>query len=140
MTIRPMIILNTDAARAQAARWCHAAPAGSVVEWREQKRSDEQSRKMWAMLGDIARQARHHGLKLSKDDWKQIAIAAIHKEARLVPNWDGDGFIALERSSSALSVREMSDLIEMLYLIGETKGVAWSDPSVIRDNPRESAA
>jgi hypothetical protein len=45
-----------------------------------------------------------------------------------VPNLDGTGFVALGMSTSRMSVREMSDLIELVFAFGAERNVEWSDP------------
>jgi hypothetical protein len=41
----------------------------------------------------------------------------------MVPNIDGNGFVSLGRSSSDLSVGEMSDLIELILMFGAKHNV-----------------
>ena len=52
---RPLVILNSKANRETAANWCRNAPEGTQVEFRERLRTDDQNRKMWASLTDLAR-------------------------------------------------------------------------------------
>jgi hypothetical protein len=78
---------------------------------------------MWAMLTDVARQVKWHGQKLSPDDWKVVFLSALKAELRMVPNLDGNGFVQLGRSSSALSVDEMSDLMALIEAFGAQEGV-----------------
>lgn len=110
--------------------------AGSIadgwrVEFKAPKRSDEQSAKMWAMLGEVSKQARHHTLKLEAADWKLLFLNALRRETRMVPNLDGNGLVSLERSSSDLSVAEMRDLIELIYEFGARNGVRFREPREI---------
>lgn len=92
-------------------------------------RTDDQNRKLWPMLEDVSRQVTHHGVSLSKEDWKLIFMDGLNREMRIVPNLDGDGFVNLGRSSSRLSKAEFSDLIELIYAYGAKHGVVWTDPS-----------
>lgn len=110
----PSVTLDSADRRKQAARWCINAPAGTRIEFQAPKRSMAQNRVLWDLLTDIARQVPWHGVKLSADDWKLMFMSALKTEMRIVPNLDGNGFVNLGRSSSKLSVAEMSDLIELI--------------------------
>jgi hypothetical protein len=82
---------------------------------------------MWAMLTDVSQQATYHGLKLSPDDWKLIFLDGLGYELRMVPNISGTGFVNLGRSSSKLSVEEMTNLIELIFAYGAQHGVIFGD-------------
>jgi hypothetical protein len=81
---------------------------------------------MFAMLTDISHQICWHGMKLTKDDWKTMATAAL-KQQRVVPGIE-NGFVVLGTSTSKMTVAEMSELIEFLYAFGAEHGVVWTDP------------
>ena len=89
-----------------------------------------QNDKMWAMLTEIAEQVKWHGVRLRPDDWKLLFLDALKREIRMLPNLEGDGFVAVDRSTSDLSKEEMSDLIELMYKFGaeETHPVKFQDP------------
>jgi hypothetical protein len=95
---------------------------------RQEKRSDEQNRRLWAMLHDISKQIAWHGQYLSEEDWKHIFTASLKKQ-RAVPGLDG-GFVVLGQSTSSMTRAEMSDLIELLFAFGADKDVRWSDPAM----------
>ena len=78
-------------------------------------------------MGDVSRQHEYHGLKLSPEDWRTLFMDALDREARMVPNLDGDGLISLGRSSSALSKEEFSNLISTVFEWGNRNGIEWSD-------------
>jgi hypothetical protein len=78
---------------------------------------------MWAMLTDIASQLEWHGHKLSTNDWKLLFLDALKREARAVPNLDGNGFVSLGRSSSDLSKQEMGDLLTLIEEFAVRHGV-----------------
>jgi len=124
---RALVILNSRHERERAAAWVRNAPSGTRVEFKEAKRSTEQNSRMWAMLTEVSVQARHHGLKLSPDDWKLLFLDALKREVRMVPNLDGNGLVSLGRSSSDLSKAEMTDLIELIFAYGSANGVAFQD-------------
>ena len=124
---RVAIILKSPQSRAQARLWVDKAPDYTRFELKESRRSLPQNAKFWAALTDVARQVTWHGLKLSTDDWRLIFLDALHLEMRLVPNVEGTGFVQLGRSSSDLSVQEMSDLLEIIMAFGAREGVTFGD-------------
>lgn len=125
---KALVLINTNEMRKKAAHWVSIAPFGTRVEFREPKRTTEQNDRMWAMLTDVASQLDWHGVKLSTDDWKLIFMDALNREMRIVPNLEGTGFVNLGRSSSKLSVGEMSDLIELIFVFGAQRGIAFNEP------------
>lgn len=132
---RALIILRTAADRAKASAWIAKAPVGTRVEYKAPKRSLPQNDRMWAMLTEVAEQVAWHGMRLPADDWKLVFMDALNREIRMVPNIDGNGFVNLGRSSSDLSVSEMSDLMELIAAFGAKHDVLFSD-----DAPTSSQA
>lgn len=122
-----MIAIKSTVERERAARYVAAAPFGTRVVFSAAKRSIPQNDFMWSMLTDIARELPWHGIKLTPDDWKLIFLDALKREARMVPNLDGNGFVNLGRSSSDLSKAEMGDLIELIRAFGANHGVTFID-------------
>lgn len=123
---RAWITIRNDADRAKACQWVAKAPVGYHLEFKEPKRSTAQNARMWAMLSEVAAQLPWHGVKLSPDDWKLIFLDGLKRELRIVPNMEGTGFVNLGRSSD-LSVREMTDLIELIAAFGANHGVKFQD-------------
>lgn len=97
-----------------------------VLEVREFTRTADQNRRLWAMLHDISDQVIWHGNKLSAEDFKHIFSAAMSQQ-RVVPNIDGNGFVVLGKSTSKMSVAEMSDMIELMQAFGAQHGVRFKD-------------
>ena len=50
-----------------------------VLEVKPQKRSNEQNRRLWAMLTDVSRQVEWYGKTLSPEDWKHLFTASLQK-------------------------------------------------------------
>lgn len=119
--------LWNDEKRALAKSIIDKAPVGARVEISEEKRTTDQNSKLWPMLTEISLQCRHHGLRLSPDDWKLLFLDQLNSEMRLVPNLDGDGFVNLGKSSSKLSKAEFSALIELILAYGAKHGVKFND-------------
>lgn len=119
--------------------------AGPVeVRWRrpESQRTQEQNDRMWAMLGDVAEQVNWYGKKLQDYEWKDVFSAAIKKQ-EAVPGIDG-GFVILGARTSKMSIRLMSEMIELMFAFGAdpTHPVYWTDPNVISlaaENERQQA-
>ena len=115
---RALIILRTTADRAKASNWIAKGPAGTRVEFKSPKRSLPQNDKMWAMLTEVAEQQDWHGVKLTTNGWKDLFLDALGREMKLVPNLDNTGFVNIGKSSSDLSVEEMTNMIELMFAFG----------------------
>lgn len=124
---RATVILNGQAARNRVASWAMTAPINTRVTFAESKRSLPQNDRFWAMLTDVARQVRWHGVKLTAADWKLIFLSALKSEMRIVPNIDGTGFVNLGRSSSDLTKDEMTSAMELIAAFGAREGVVFGD-------------
>ena len=111
-----------------AFRFCESLGYGKayVVEVKPFTRTIEQNKILWAMLTDISEQVNWHGNKLSNEDWKHIFSAALSQQ-RVVSNIDGNGFVALGKSTSKMSVAEMSDMIELIHAFGAERGVKFNE-------------
>lgn len=81
-----------------------------------------QNSKLWATLGDISKQVVWHGRKLSPEGWKHVLSASLHGQDA-VPNIEGNGFVVLGKATSKMTVRQMSDLIELAHAFGAQHGV-----------------
>lgn len=125
---RAVVIIRSEADRNLCVRTVSQAKVGDRVEFKRAKRSLPQNARLWAMLTDVARQVPWHGVKLTADDWKLVFLDALKREVRIVPNLDGTGFVNLGRSSSDLTVAEMSDLMELIAAWGTQHGVEFSEP------------
>ncbi|MGH2342789.1 recombination protein NinB [Segnochrobactraceae bacterium EtOH-i3] len=124
---RAVLVLASDAIRQKARGWILSAPRLTRVEFRAPRRTLPQNARMWAMLTDIAIQLPWHGLKLSAEDWKLILLDALGREVRLAPNIEGTGLVNLGRSTSELTVQEMSDLMELIAAFGARHGVVFQE-------------
>lgn len=94
-----------------------------VIEIKEATRTLEQNAKMWCVLTDISKQVKWYGEWLSPEDWKHVITASLRKQ-KSVPGIDG-GFVVLGLSTSKMSIREMSDVIELAHAFGAQQGVKW---------------
>lgn len=124
---RALLILRSDAIRAKACDWVRRLPDGTRLEFKEPQRSLEQSARMWAMLTDISTQAKHGDRKYSPDQWKCLFLHAVGRETQFIPALDGSGFIPYGQSSSDLSKKEMTDLIEFMFAWGAEHGIRFQE-------------
>lgn len=124
---RQVFKLVHSTARQLASRACINAPDGYIVEIKPRTRSLDANAKMWAMLTDIAKQVEWHGQHLTNEEWKDVLTAAL-KQQRVVPGLEG-GFVVIGARTRNMTVREMSDLIELAYAFGAQHDVKWSEPT-----------
>lgn len=127
---RHTLRIANEAIRAKAAKWIQKAPIGWTVEFAAPRRTSEQSRRFWAMLGDLSRQVEHFGRKYEPEAWKILILASLGKEVRFVPALNGNTLVPLGISSRRLTKAEMSDAIELMFAFGADNGVIWTDPTL----------
>lgn len=116
-----------------------------MMEWKqegESKMTPEQQRMLNAVMGDLARNLKWHGFKLTKDDWRHLCAGSI-LGWRLMPGIDrgqgAPGFIYLGGSSKDLTKSQASEAITMAVHIGDcpseqgldAKPIRWSDTVLI---------
>lgn len=94
------------------------------VTIKTETRSLEQNARMWAMLTDVSRQVIWHGQKLSPEDWKCMATAALKKQ-RVIPGIEG-GFVVLGDSTSQMTIAEMGELMDFLEAFGAQHDVRFA--------------
>lgn len=113
--------------RKKAFRALERAPDGYRVTFAAPKRSDEQNRRMWAMLSEVAAQVEYYGEKMTAEEWKDVFTAALKKEMRVVPALDGKGIVQIGLRTSKMSKAELSDLMELMAAYGAVHGVRFND-------------
>ena len=137
MADRPCIILRTRQDRGRAVRWVENAPDGTVVEFKQKGRSNDQNAAMWSILTQINRQRPvHNGVKMSAVLWKAVFMQALGAELVMLPTLEGDGLFPFGHRSSKLTVSEMGDLIELMLAWAATEGLTIEH----FDGPQEVAA
>lgn len=96
-------------------------------------RSDEQNRRMWAMLADLSKQLQWpvdgEMQWLSKEDWKVIISAGINRHQRIAKGIEG-GFVMLGISTSRMKMKDFADMITLMFAFGAEHDIAWSDPTI----------
>lgn len=95
-------------------------------------RSDEQNKKLHALLADLARQVLWHGQKLPSGVWKRLCTAAWLREEGerpiMVPALDGIGVDVIYERTSKLSRKRCAALITWVEAFGGEHQVSWTDP------------
>lgn len=109
------------------------------MEIKKDRRTVQQNRLMWKLLGVIAQQLPlWHGFEMSSHDYKDLFTAAIRGQ-RVVPNVDGNGFVALGRRTSEMNKQELNEVIEYSYWFGTERGVIFPDPALDQYNEYKEA-
>ena len=124
MSDRQFFALVHDTARQMAVRAVTRAPAGYVVEVKPKTRTLDQNALLWGLLTDLSNQVNWHGQKLTPDEWKIVMTASIRRQ-RVLPGIDG-GFVAIGESTSKMTVKEFSDLVELITAFGAQHEVRFS--------------
>lgn len=137
---RALVIINGPADREKVARWAHGVPVGTRIEFKETKRSVPQNDRFYAMLTDIAAEMKKRGRDHDVAQWKTIFLAAFGHEVKFLPSLDQKTFIPLGHSSSDLSVKEMSDLMEWMASWAAENNVPLRDNTNTDDAAAASAA
>ena len=115
-----------DEARRRAWAAIGKAPQGHVVTVSEPTRNLEQNALLWAMLHEISERVVWHGRKLSPEDWKHVFSSSLRR-LDVVPNLEGTGFVALGLSTSRMTKREFSDLIELINAFAAERGIEFME-------------
>lgn len=90
----------------------------------DEKRSDAQNRRLWAMLRDVSNQVEWYGQMLSDEDWKNVFSASVEKQ-RAVPGLDG-GFVVMGISTRKQSKSWFADMFEVMEAFAAERGVKWT--------------
>jgi len=120
-------VLSHAQARQNAIEAVKTAPDGWTVQVKQKTRSLEQNAKLWACLHDVASQVVWHGRKLSPEDWKHIFSASLKKQD-VVMGIDNQ-IVVLGQSTSKMTVKELSDLVEIIHAFGANHDVKFGNDS-----------
>lgn len=118
--------LINRAVRDNALRAVNDAPDNWVVTVAERNRSDIQSDKMWAMLGDVAK-AKVDGRNWTPETYKAAFMNFLGHQVMFAEGLGGSGPFPIGFRTSRLNVAQMSDLITVIYQYGDEHGVVWSE-------------
>ena len=118
------MVLSNPQSRDAACTYVREAPNNWIFKISEPTRNLEQNAKLWACLEDLARQVIWHGIRLSSEEWKDVLTASL-KRSKVVPGLDG-GFVVVGQSTSRMTKKEFSDLLELVMAFGAEHEVIWS--------------
>ena len=125
MDEKKTFVLAHDTARRGVGAFAMTAPADWHVTFRPPTRSLDQNARMWAMLTEVSKQVDWYGRKLSPEAWKCVFSASLKKQD-VVPGLHGD-FVVIGQPTSAMTIREMGDLMELMAAFGAERGVRFAD-------------
>lgn len=116
-------------ARARAVNAVQGAPAGCTVKIEEPKRNLDQNAALWSLLTEISLQAYHPitGARLAPEIWKSIVMSAFGIEVTTVPSLDGLHGIPIGLSTSKLSKKRFSELLDFTHALAAELGVLIHD-------------
>jgi hypothetical protein len=107
------------------------APDGYVVEIKEPSGKLSQKAKFHAILTDISRQAQYMGKKRSIEFWKGLFVSgwqiATGQKPEIVPGLEGE-FINIRESTTTMSVRKLSSVIEYVIAWSVDNRIQLTDP------------
>lgn len=126
-------ILAHDQARQGAVRAVQQAEAGKVVKITDARRGEDQSARFHAMCGDVAKQAKWCGRKLTLAQWKVLFISGhsvvTGAGADVVPGLENE-YVNIREATSQMGVKRMASLIEYVSAWGANNGVEFKEPAV----------
>jgi hypothetical protein len=129
--MRKQYILAHKPARMGAIQAVQDAPDGYVVEIKEPTRKLSQNAKFHAILTDISRQAQYMGKRRSIEFWKGLFVSgwqiATGQKPEIVPGLEGE-FINIRESTTTMSVRKLSSLMEYVIAWAIDNGIQLTDP------------
>lgn len=130
---RQVFVLSHPLARRNAAHAIAQAPEGHRVEIKPRTRSLAQNDLLWSVLTDISRQVdfvvNGQAVKVTPEEVKDILTAGLRRETRMAMGIDG-GMVLLGQRTSKMTVRQMTELIELAHAFGTQKDVRWSPTSL----------
>lgn len=123
---RPIILIG-DTQRQYAKQCIDEAKPMSVVTIKDPTRTNLQNARLHALVAEVSKQLKWHGMTLDVEDWKKFFMASLNSEMRLVPNEAGTGFVDLGRRTRNLTIGEMTDLMTVVEAFGARHGVTFND-------------
>lgn len=93
----------------------------------QKRRSEDSSRKLWAIASDIAKSGHEWGgLKLSKNNWFRLLVSAVYGQ-RMVPDLNGNGFVFVDARTSRMTNAQISEVIAFAESWAAEQGIKLSD-------------
>lgn len=129
---RYQIVIYGPKSRDTALRAIHAAPVGTRVEIKAEKRTSDQNSLMWVLLTKLALALPWGGARQTPDTWKLLFLDALRRELSQQPGMlpaidESGGVVNVGTSSSDLSKEEMTLLIELILQFGAKHKISFDD-------------
>lgn len=91
------------------------------------RRSEQASRRLWAIASDIAASGHEWGgIKLSKNNWFRLLTAAVYGQ-KMVPDLNGNGFVFVDARTSRMTNAQISEVIAFAEAFCADQGIELSD-------------
>lgn len=133
------ITIRNGKDRATARLWVDKCPPGYTLLFKPPTRSNDQNRRLWAFLDDIAAQKEWDGKKRTSEQWKDLFSACLRQQ-EIVRGLEG-GLVAFGARTSEMSPEEMSDLLQLIETWGAQNDVRFTDQQALAgDAPSETRA
>lgn len=129
---RFLITIHGPRSKQEAIHVIQKAPAGTRVEIKAAKRTNDQNALMWVLLTKLSLTLPWGGRLRSPDKWKDLFMdglrAALDDEQETLPAIDDSGRqVPVGQSTSDLSVEEMTMLIEIILKFGADHGIEFDE-------------
>jgi hypothetical protein len=100
------------------------------MEIKDAAKSREQEEKYHAMIGEIAKQAKHLGAKWDAESWKRLLVDQFCRDNDIktgvvIPNLSGDGIVQLGFQTRKFTKEQASEFVEWLHAWGAEHGVVY---------------
>lgn len=116
--LRHFNLVHAQARQRAAEYMLHGAPDGATVAVSEQTRTSGQNSLLHARLTEIANTREWAGKRWDVETWKRLLVAAWSRATGqplvMLPALDGAGVDIVFRRTSAMSKREVSELLEFI--------------------------
>jgi len=112
-----------------------AAGRKLTLEVKDASKSREQEEKYHAIIGDIAKQAKHMGSKWGAEDWKRLLVDQYARDrmmygAPILPNLDGTGIVQLGVQTRHFTKEQASEFVEFLLAWCADNGVELNEKTL----------
>ena len=113
------LTITSDDDRRFIASQIISMPSGTKVFMVIDPMTEEQRKKMWAMLGEVAKQAPHVDMDgnarfYAPEQWKLLFMHACGQEVEMMPSLDRSTFLPYDGRSSHMNAKDASELIAFI--------------------------
>ena len=112
-----------------------AAGRKLTLEVKDASKSREQEEKYHAIIGDIAKQAKHMGAKWSAEDWKRLLVdqfirLTTEEVTKVIPNLDNSGIVQLGFQTRNFTQDQASQFVEFLKSWAALNGIELNEKTL----------